>query len=168
MFIDICMYLFYHSGIISFVIFFSGAFLVEATCKVRGDPHYTTFDRRRYDFMGKCEYVLAKDSVNGTFEIIQANEPCGNGQVTCTRSVTVTFGTLNIELRRGMTLVNGAEINLPQNAAEVTYEGEKKTWFEMIRGAGTGQGLLSLCLSRGGRGEGGGGEAILGESAHQV
>ena len=90
--------------------------------------------------MGKCEYVLAKDIVNGTFEIRQANEPCGNGQVTCTRSVTVIFGALNIELRRGMTLVNGAEINLPQNAAEVTYEGKKKTWFEMIRGAGTGRG----------------------------
>ena len=127
----------------------SGAFLVEATCKARGDPHYTTFDGRRYDFMGECEYVLAKDSANETFEIRQANEPCGNGVPTCTRSVTVIFGALNIELRRGMTMVNGAEINLPQNGAEVTYGGEKKTWFEMIRVAGTGRGQLSLYLSRG-------------------
>ena len=29
--------------------------------------------------MGKCEYVLVKDSVNNTFEVRQANEPCGNG-----------------------------------------------------------------------------------------
>ena len=112
--------------------------------------------------MGKCEYVLAKDSVNGTFEIRQANEPCGNGVPTCTRSVTAIFGALNIELRRGMTLVNGAEINLPQNAAEVTYEGEKKAWFEMIRGAGTGRGQLSLCLSRGG----GGGGSGMGRGSH--
>ena len=103
--------------------------LVEATCKARGDPHYTTFDGKRYDFMGKCEYVLVRDSVNNTFEVRQANEPCGNGVPTCTRSLTVIFGDLNIELRRGTTLVNGAEINLPQNGAAVTYEGEKDNMF---------------------------------------
>ena len=101
------------------------AFLVEATCKARGDPHYTTFDGRRYDFMGKCEYVLAKDSVNGTFEIRQANEPCGNGMPTCTRSVTVIFGALNIELRRGTIFVNEIEVTLQANGAELAYSGEK-------------------------------------------
>ena len=83
---------------------------VEATCKTKGDPHYTTFDGKRYDFMGKCEYVLAKDSVNNTFEITQTNEPCGNGMPSCTRSLKVIFPGLTIELRRGMTLVNGAEV----------------------------------------------------------
>ena len=83
---------------------------VEATCKAQGDPHYTTFDGRRYDFMGRCEYVLAKDIVNNTFEIRQANEPCGNGVPTCTRSLTVIFPDITIELRRGITLVNGAEV----------------------------------------------------------
>ena len=87
--------------------------LVEATCKAQGDPHYTTFDGRRYDFMGKCEYVLAKDIVNNTFEIRQANEPCGNGVPTCTRSLTIIFPGLIIELRRGMILVNNTEISSP-------------------------------------------------------
>ena len=101
------------------------AVLVEATCKARGDPHYTTFDGRRYDFMGKCEYVLAKDSVNGTFEIRQATEPCGNGVPTCTRSVTVIFGALNIELRRGTISVDGIEVTLQANGAQLPYPGEK-------------------------------------------
>ena len=94
--------------------------LVEATCTARGDPHYTTFDGTRYDFMGKCEYVLAKDSVNNTFEITQTNEPCGNGMPSCTRSLKVIFPGLTIELRRGMTLLNGAEVT-----SNVHLEGKK-------------------------------------------
>ncbi|XP_028410753.1 uncharacterized protein LOC114533436 isoform X5 [Dendronephthya gigantea] len=94
---------------------------VEATCKAQGDPHYTTFDGKRFDFMGKCEYVLAKDFVNNTFEIRQENEPCGNGLPTCTKSLTVIFtNSTFIHLRRGMTLVNGAEVTLPVNYPDVT------------------------------------------------
>lgn len=87
-------------------------FIVNATCKVRGDPHYTTFDGKRFDFMGKCEYVLAKDNVNNTFEVRQTNERCGNGEASCTKSLEITFPGVIITLQRGMTLVNG-EVSLP-------------------------------------------------------
>ena len=70
--------------------------------------------------MGRCEYVLARDIVNNTFEIRQANEPCGNGVPTCTRSLTVIFPSLTIELRRGTTLVNGTEIS-----SSAYYNGKK-------------------------------------------
>ena len=94
----------------AFLLFFIFFSVVEATCMSHGDPHYKTFDGKRFDFMGKCEYVLAKDRVNNTFEIRQQNEPCGNGLQTCTKSLTVIFPDLTIQLQRGMIRVNGEEV----------------------------------------------------------
>jgi hypothetical protein len=69
--------------------------------------------------MGRCEYVLAKDSVNNKFEVRQVNEPCGNGEFSCTKSLTVIFPTVTIQLLRGSVVVNGAEVDLPRY-----YEGK--------------------------------------------
>ncbi|XP_028406465.1 uncharacterized protein LOC114528955 [Dendronephthya gigantea] len=102
---------------------------VEATCVTFGDPHYKTFDGKRFDFMGKCEYVLAKDRVNNTFEIRQENEPCGNGLVTCTKSITVIFRGLIIKLQRGVTNVNGGDISSSTNygAVNITIHSNGRT-----------------------------------------
>ena len=67
--------------------------------------------------MGRCEYVLAKD--NDTFEIRQVNEPCGNGEPSCTKSLTVIFPNVTIQLLRGSVVVNDTEIDLP-----ASYEGK--------------------------------------------
>ena len=69
--------------------------------------------------MGTCEYILAKDNVNNMFEVRQRNEPCASGLYSCTKSLTVIFEGYNIELRRGATFVNSAEVTLPKH-----YQGE--------------------------------------------
>ena len=35
--------------------------LETKTCKVYGDPHIQTFDGQNYDFMGRCNYIIAVD-----------------------------------------------------------------------------------------------------------
>lgn len=46
----------------------------SARCEVYGDPHYKTFDGKRFDFMGKCSYYLMQAD-NG-MEIIAENGDC--------------------------------------------------------------------------------------------
>ena len=63
--------------------------------------------------MGKCEYILAKDSKE-SFVVLQDNEPCGRGKATCTNAVTVKIKGLIIYQSRGENvLVNDTNITLP-------------------------------------------------------
>uniref|UniRef100_A0A8C7VBG6 SCO-spondin n=1 Tax=Oryzias sinensis TaxID=183150 RepID=A0A8C7VBG6_9TELE len=87
----------------------------DGVCVATGDPHYVTFDGRRYSFLGDCQYVLATET-SGLFSITAENVPCGSTGVTCTKSVTFSLGSTIIHLLRGKAVtVNGMPVTLPKS-----------------------------------------------------
>ncbi|XP_055010800.1 probable cyclin-dependent serine/threonine-protein kinase DDB_G0292550 [Boleophthalmus pectinirostris] len=74
----------------------------DAVCSVYGDGHYTTFDDKRYDFNGQCQYTLLQDycgGSNGTFRIISENMPCGTTGTTCFRVIKIYLGEAEYQFR---------------------------------------------------------------------
>ncbi|CAH2073181.1 unnamed protein product, partial [Iphiclides podalirius] len=103
-----------------------------ARCSAVGDPHYTTFDGLRYDFMGACTYTLLQTE-NVTVEV--ENVACsgsiteamnlapykGEGKPSCTKAVNVLFHGAHIHMKQGgFILVNGKEVSsLPVNVGDI-------------------------------------------------
>lgn len=93
-----------------------------AFCRAVGDPHYRTFDGKKFDFQGKCEYILAEDCKNPvkTFRVWTKNEACGrSGRVSCVSVVRI--------------LIREIEIKLTRNLRTVIVNGAKNTQFPMKR-----------------------------------
>ncbi|WAR09819.1 SSPO-like protein [Mya arenaria] len=82
----------------------------DATCSAIGDPHYMTFDGKRYDFMGVCSYYMIHDP--GTFDIIVDNIKCGHGgEYSCTKSLSIDISGHHIKMDHNHQLfVDGEEI----------------------------------------------------------
>ena len=72
-----------------------------AMCEAHGDPHYTTFDKKKYNFQGPCSYVFAEDcSGDKAFKVVTSNVKCGGRGATCTAAVTLFLNGDEIRLTR--------------------------------------------------------------------
>lgn len=106
-----------------------------ARCGAIGDPHYQTFDGKRFDFMGQCSYYLLKTAKLS----IEAENVACSGSISenlnlvaaadnpsCTKSVTLRFA-----------LKNGVQNTVRLNQGMAVHVNEKEiTKFPKILGAG--------------------------------
>jgi len=87
-----------------------------STCQATGDPHYVTFDKKKFDFQGTCVYQLAalcsKDPELVPFEIQVQNDHRGSKVVSYTKLVKIKVFSHSIvvtKTHKGLIMVRDAK-----------------------------------------------------------
>ena len=93
-------------------------YLARATCSAWGDPHYITFDGRKYDFQGDCDYTLVKDCRNSadqpSFHLIADNaKRKPSNTVSSTQELHLEFDGAVFSLLQGLEVRLDGETVMP-------------------------------------------------------
>lgn len=76
----------------------------QATCSASGDPHYKTFDGRKFDFQGTCVYQLvglcSRQEGLEPFNVTVQNDHRGSTSVSFTKTVKLYIYGITLTLSR--------------------------------------------------------------------
>ncbi|KAI4873588.1 hypothetical protein NFI96_003512 [Prochilodus magdalenae] len=112
----------------------------QRTCLAFGDPHYLSFDGRRFDYQGTGVYQLvgmcSSDPRLVPVEVLVQNEFRGSRAVSFTKLLQVKVYNLVIIISReykGSVMVNGVLLSLPQNLNNGQVSVFKSGWSAVVQ-----------------------------------
>ncbi|XP_069385359.1 mucin-2-like isoform X2 [Paralichthys olivaceus] len=76
------------------------------TCIIYGSGHHSTFDQRTFAFQGHCAYIAVTSKCGNktaadNFRVTTENVPCGSTGTTCTKTVRIQLGRMEVKLSKG-------------------------------------------------------------------